>query len=39
MAWNCPFRALLTHIVGALQADYLGPLSGPGTAATQSEAD
>jgi hypothetical protein len=39
MAWNCPFRSLLAYIVRALQAEYLGPLSGPGTTATQSEAD
>ena len=27
------FRCLLAYIVGALQAEYLGPLSGPGTTA------
>jgi Tetracyclin repressor-like, C-terminal domain len=27
------FRCLLAYIVGVLQAEYLGPLSGPGTAA------
>jgi hypothetical protein len=27
------FRGLLAHIVGALQAESLGPLAGPGTAA------
>jgi AcrR family transcriptional regulator len=27
------FRCLLAYIIGALQAEYLGPLSGPGTTA------